>query len=129
MITVYKVLDTTYGGLRSLGTVPPHELIYEPGVVKQYPNMFVYESEEAARAGGVGWRHIVLWECETTQTRPAPELIVKAHYLNQCFNAYWEAGGDHKGLEGWPGWLNHMLKTPPDGTVLVDDLKLIRPLA
>lgn len=120
---VYKVLDTHGGRLTSVGTIYPHELVYHPGELLRHPNIFVFESEEAARKWVTTPEKSALWECETSSTRPAPMLILKAHYVNQEFEGYWEAVSEG----AFPGWMAiSMLKETPEGTVLVDDLKLIR---
>lgn len=123
---VWKVFDKYAGKLTSIGTIYPHELIYDPEHPTRHPNIFVFESEEAARAWITSPRKASLWECETTQTKTAPRLILKAHHVNQYFEEYWEAvqQGDP-----FPAWMAAVLKEPPQGTLLVDDLKLIQPLA
>lgn len=129
-MTVYKLLSiiNSAGDLASFIAIGEHQIQYPKDRAILYPNMFVYESEAKARAdiGFANNPRLALWECETeNEPRPAPSFILRSRYINQHFNAYWE--GERKGL--WADWFSSILRRPAPGTLLVDDLKLIRPVA
>lgn len=79
-----------------------------------HPNMFVFETLQQAREYGHFWYPV--WECETTEARKPPKEILVWTRLN-----YWHD-------EFWAGTFKDetFLDPPPEGTLLCNDLRVIR---
>lgn len=120
MIKVYKLLRLYPDGrLYSWVARGVHRLEYKTDELILHPNMFVFQQREVAK----DWRaeEIVVWECETSQVKPVPEFVLHNDLLNQFFDDYWE--GVSRGVHLY---IHRVVSTPPAGTVLVDDLRLIK---
>lgn len=114
---VYKLLVLEQGRLVSYGTLPPHELEYEPEETTRHPNMFVFDTLEHARIhNDISTAQI--WEAEAPQVRPAPAQILSASGISEYFEEYWR--GDYDAIPAWG-----LFDTPP-GTLFTDELTLLR---
>lgn len=125
MRTVYKLLDAASepGKLLSFGTAGVHEVEYKPGETVYHYNMFAFDTLEHARLYA-NYDAAPIWECQTSTTRPAPVMLHVALVDEWCAE-FWEAWG--RGNLG-EEWYNRVVYSPL-GTLVCDDLKLIREVA
>src|SRR5437879_1462417 len=94
---VYKRVDedTHPGKILSAGIwAVEHETEYVPGVWKLLKNMFVFGTVEDAEVCGFGSH---TWICETPETHPAPQHILRSWYVSTDFNRFWSNPGDYAG--------------------------------
>jgi hypothetical protein len=129
--TVYKVVELENEKLYSVYALDRYRTEYIPGELVERPNIFVFMSQEDSES--VQSRYDQIWECETqSDPRPAPVYIPDYDYTRDAgYRGVSPDEADKLISTFWSKPYNEdegplSLIGAPEGSYLVDDVKLIR---